>query len=153
MRLFIPLTSPHNHRTMFTLSTPLLLPVQCQPRSSRPDRCRTISVRCLLNEARLVKAEARLDSFDSSIKGLRSTDNALLQVVEKRGRHYEDTFQTQLAQFKQEFEPLRGQFKQELEPLRRDISSIKEDNKLIRDDKKLLRYVAGCWIQTARLFV
>lgn len=105
---------------MLALSPPMLPCISHVANSSRLDTCYRLSVRGFLNEARLNRAKTNLKSVNSSIKAPRSTDSALLQVADQRGRRYEDTFQT-LAHYKQESNPLR-----------KDNSSIRESNRLFK---------------------
>ena len=118
----------------------------CMKSGGRPSRrctlCKLI-VRMASSDARIVSLEASQSQQDKDIaylqykaatnhenvKALRTTDNALLQVVEKRGTHYANLFKTQLK----EFENALGNA---LEPLRSDVTAIKEAQTALKDAQR-----------------
>lgn len=56
-----------------------------------------------------------------AVKSLRSTDNALLQVVEKRGRFYENRFESQLKRFE---DSLKHNLDAALSPLKSEMTAM-----------------------------
>ena len=66
-----------------------------------------------------LKLKARVGQ--EAVKSLRSTDNALLQVVEKRGRFYENRFESQLKHFE---DTLKNKLDTALSLLKREMAAM-----------------------------
>lgn len=115
----------------------------CTKSGVRPSRRCTLFklvVRMASSEARIVSLEASQNQQDKDIaylqykaatnqenvKALRTTDNALLQVVGKRGLHYANRFETLLQEFKTAIDPLRKDMTALKEAQRADMTALKE---------------------------